>query len=80
MVQDAYSLRCSPQVYGVVYDCLYELEERLQLSLNKPQFRFITLNGVKLRNLSYRSEMETLMIDSLVFSLNEIGHMSFLRS
>lgn len=33
-----------------------------------------------MRNLLYRSENETLILDSLVCSLNEIGHMSFLRS
>lgn len=33
-----------------------------------------------MRNLSFRSETETLILDSLICSLNEIGHMSFLRS
>lgn len=33
-----------------------------------------------MRNLAFRSETETLILDSLVCSLNEIGHMSFLRS
>lgn len=80
MSQDAYSLRCSPQVYGVVYDCLSELKDQLELTLNKPQFRYISLNGIKMRNLSFRSETETLILDSLTCSLNEIGHMSFLRS
>jgi len=40
MVQDAYSMRCSPQVYGVIYDCLVELEAIAEQSLNKMHFKY----------------------------------------
>ena len=56
MVQDAYSLRCTPQVHGVVYDCMTQIENQLPKSLNKPQGKTVTINGKKMRNLLLRSE------------------------
>lgn len=29
MVQDAYSLRCTPHVHGVVYECMNQIREHL---------------------------------------------------
>lgn len=80
IVQDPYSLRCTPQVHGVVYDCLEEVRNSLPGLLNRPQTRTFSLNGRTVRNLALRANSEVLQLDNLVLSINEIGHMSFLRA
>lgn len=43
MAQDAYSLRCSPQAHGPIYDCLERLEEEALKVVNKPQMKYIQI-------------------------------------
>lgn len=70
IVQDAYSLRCTPQVHGVVYELVQEVRQQLALSLNKPQGRFVVEGGKKIVNLLYRSQGDTMLLDSLGCALN----------
>jgi hypothetical protein len=63
-------MRCTPQVHGVVYDCYYEMLAQFEMSVNRPQGRYILLNGLKTRNLLLQSETETLLLDYLVCSIN----------
>lgn len=73
-------MRCTPQVHGVVYDCYSQLLTHFKSTINKPQGKYIYVDGCKKRNLLRQSSTETLMMDSLICSINEIGHMSFLRA
>jgi histidine ammonia-lyase len=78
-VQDPYSIRCGPQVHGVAYDCLIEHNNGLPSLINKPHFKFLTLNGKNLANLLMESDTFSLKMDYLVCSLQEIGAMAFMR-
>jgi histidine ammonia-lyase len=73
-------MRCSPQVYGVVYDCLDFLKKDLDSILNKYHFNTLVLDGKEYANIDIFADSEVLKGDFLVCSLNEIGSMSFLRA
>jgi histidine ammonia-lyase len=73
-------MRCSPQVHGVVYDCLTEVEAAFESAANKFHFKYLHLNNKKYSNMLLRSDGLTLKLDFLICSLNEIGSMSHLRS
>jgi histidine ammonia-lyase len=67
-------------VHGVSIDCLRSLSAALDGLLNRPQTRQVTIKGRRVRNLALRAESETMLLDQLILSFNEIGHMSFLRA
>ena len=73
-------MRCSPQVYGVVYECLNFVSDNFDVILNKFHFRNIVIEGKEYPNLDLSADNEVLKGDFLVCSLNEIGAMAFLRS
>ena len=41
VVQDAYSLRCSPQIHGPIYESVWELERALDGLCNKVQSKWV---------------------------------------
>ncbi len=79
-VQDPYSMRCAPQVYGVVYECLEFMKKDLDSILNKFHFKKVHIEGQEFDNIDLWADTEVLKGDFLVCSLNEIGSMAFLRS
>ncbi len=68
-------MRCSPQVYGVVYECLEFIKKDFDCILNKLHFRRIHIEGEEFDNIDLSADTETLKGDFLVCSLNEIGSM-----
>ena len=79
VVQDAYSLRCSPQIHGPIYEAVWELQRALGSLCNKAQSKWVEIGGKRVRNLAVRSERESMMLARVVCALNEMGHASFLR-
>ena len=73
-------MRCAPQVYGVVYECLEFMKKDLDSILNKFHFKKVHIEGQEFDNIDLWADTEVLKGDFLVCSLNEIGSMAFLRS
>lgn len=67
-------------MYGVVYDCLAEVERQLPMLVNRFHFKTLRIDGEDYHNLLQASDSAVLAMDFLLCSLNEIGSMSFLRS
>lgn len=62
-------MRCSPQVYGVSYDCLSELKKTATYLLNKPHVKNVVINGLTLPNILLESDTYALKMDFLLCSL-----------
>ena len=56
IIQDAYSLRCTPQVHGVSLECLNKMEAAFEGLVNRPQTRQVVVGGRRMRNLALRGE------------------------
>lgn len=79
-VQDPYCMRCTPHVYGVVYDSLHDLEGKLPSLINRPHCKNITIGDCTMPNLLQESDTFSLKLDHLICALQEIGAMVCLRS
>jgi len=73
-------MRCSPQVHGIGYDCVSDLEEKVHFLINKPHVKYLVINGKKIRNMLMESDTFSLKLDFAICCLQEMGAMSFLRA
>lgn len=48
--------------------------------LNKPHFKHLHINGVKIENIGLWTDHQNFLIDSTLCALHEIGNMTFIRT
>lgn len=79
-VQDAYTLRCIPQVHGAVRDALAHVEKVLQIELNAATDNPLIFregeNDVALSGGNFHGEPVALAMDYLGLALTDLGNMS----
>jgi len=63
-------MRCSPQVYGVVYECINFLKNDIDSILNKFHFKNLLIKGKEYQNIDIFADSEVLKGDFLICSLN----------
>lgn len=49
-------MRCSPQVYGVVYECLEFLKKDFDSVLNRLHFKKIEIDGEEFENIGLSAD------------------------
>jgi histidine ammonia-lyase len=79
-VQDAYSLRCMPQVHGAVRDTVAVARERVEVELNavtdNPLLFFDGEEPVAISGGNFHAEPIGLSMDSIAMALTELGNIS----
>jgi histidine ammonia-lyase len=77
-VQDAYSLRCMPQVHGAVRDALAELRRTLTIELNSATDNPLVLPGTGevISGGNFHGEPLALSVDYAALGLSELGAIS----
>jgi histidine ammonia-lyase len=79
-VQDAYTLRCVPQVHGAVRDVVAHVHDILQIELNaatdNPLFFHQGDNDIALSGGNFHGEPLALALDYLGLALTDLGNMS----
>ena len=77
-VQDAYSLRCSPQVHGAVRDALDYAERAIAIELNAATDNPLVLadRGEVVSNGNFHGEPVAIPLDTLKIGLAELGSIS----
>jgi histidine ammonia-lyase len=77
-VQDAYSLRCTPQVHGAVRDAAAYAEATVAIELNAATDNPIVLaeRGEVLSNGNFHGEPVAIALDTLKLALAELGSIS----
>jgi histidine ammonia-lyase len=81
-VQDAYSLRCSPQVHGAVRDALDYAERVVAIELNSSTDNPLVLadQGEIMSNGNFHGEPVAFALDMLKIALAELGNISERRT
>jgi histidine ammonia-lyase len=81
-VQDAYSLRCSPQVHGAVRDALAYAERVIAIELNAATDNPLVLaeQGEVMSNGNFHGEPVAFALDMLKIALAELGGISERRT
>ena len=74
-VQDAYSLRCIPQVYGAVLDCLEYVKKIVEIELNSATDNPLVFGEKILSQGNFHGEPLALSADFLAISLSDFGNM-----
>lgn len=79
-VQDAYTLRCIPQVHGAIRDVIAHVQNVLQVELNaatdNPLIFFRTEEEIALSGGNFHGEPIALAMDYLGLALTDLGNMS----
>jgi histidine ammonia-lyase len=77
-VQDAYSLRCAPQVHGAVYDTLQYVKEKVEIEMNAVTDNPIifTEEGDAISAGNFHGEPLALPFDFLGIALSELANIS----
>ena len=79
-VQDAYTLRCIPQVHGAVRDALAHVQQVLQVELNaatdNPLIFHEGEGDIALSGGNFHGEPVALAMDYLALALTDLGNMS----
>ncbi len=80
-VQDAYSLRCIPQVLGPAWEALSFLEEKLKIEMNSATDNpLVFADGSVLSGGNFHGEIIGLALEMTTMSLAEIGNVSERRT
>ena len=77
-VQDAYSLRCVPQVHGASKDALRRMEETLQIEINAATDNPLIMpdTGEAISGGNFHGQPIALVMDYLKLALAELGNIS----
>ncbi|KAL6078654.1 Histidine ammonia-lyase [Balamuthia mandrillaris] len=78
-VQDSYTLRCVPQVHGVVYDTIDFVHSILETEMNSATDNpmvFPESNGLIVSGGNFHGEYPAKVLDYLAIAIHEIGNMS----
>ena len=76
LVQDAYSLRCIPQVHGASRDALSHTTKIINTEINSVTDNPIIINGIAYSNGNFHGQPVGLVMDYLKIALSEIGNIS----
>ncbi|MEO8251234.1 MAG: histidine ammonia-lyase [Chloroflexota bacterium] len=79
-LQDAYSLRCMPQVHGAVRDALDQLERVLNIEMNAATDNPLVLDGRVVSGGNFHGEPMALAIDYAKIALAELASISERRT
>ena len=81
-VQDAYSLRCVPQVHGASKDALRRVEETLQIEINAATDNPLIMpdTGEAISGGNFHGQPIALVMDYLKLAIAEIGNISERRT
>ena len=79
-LQDAYSLRCMPQVHGAVRDALDQLERVLAVEMNAATDNPLVLDGRVVSGGNFHGEPVALAIDYIKIALAELASISERRT
>ncbi len=76
VLQDAYSLRCIPQVYGAVFDTINFVEKILSVEINSATDNPLIFKDKILSCGNFHGEYIAMALDFLSIAVSEIGSMS----
>jgi histidine ammonia-lyase len=81
-VQDAYSLRCTPQVHGAIRDTIEHVEKVLSIEINSVTDNPIVLPETEevISGGNFHGEPVAIAMDSLSIALSELGNISERRT
>lgn len=77
-VQDAYSLRCTPQVYGPSYDAMNYVRSQIEIELNAVSDNplFFPKDGDHIAAGNFHGQPTAMALDFLCIALAELGDLS----
>src|SRR5579864_844005 len=75
-VQDAYSLRCAPQVHGAVRDTLTEARRAFSIELNSATDNPLVFDGEVISGGNFHGEPLALKLDTLAIALTALAGIS----
>jgi histidine ammonia-lyase len=75
-VQDAYSLRCAPQVHGAVRDALSTARRTFEIELNSVTDNPLVIDGEILSGGNFHGEPLALQLDSMAIALTVLSGVS----
>ena len=76
-VQDAYSLRCIPQVIGPAWEALRFLKEKLEIEINSATDNPLLFpNGAVLSGGNFHGEIIGLAVEMATLALSEVGNIA----
>ncbi|KAI3381248.1 hypothetical protein SNEBB_002080 [Seison nebaliae] len=76
-VQDAYSIRCTPQVHGIVFDTLNFVRNIMNIEVNAAQDNpMVFPNGNILSCGNFHGEYSAKALDYLAIAVHELGNIS----
>lgn len=79
-VQDAYTLRCGPQVLGAIMDSLMRCKEVLEIEMNSATDNPLIFDGEVVSGGNFHGEPLALMLDSMGLAVHEIASFSERRT
>jgi len=76
-VQDAYSLRCTPQVHGIVYETIEFVKQILETEMNSATDNpMVFSNGTILSGGNFHGEYPAKALDYLAIAVHELANIS----
>jgi len=75
-VQDAYSLRCAPQVHGAVRDCLSEARRTFDIELNSVTDNPLVIDDEIVSGGNFHGEPLALKLDAMAIALTALAGIS----
>jgi histidine ammonia-lyase len=75
-VQDAYSLRCAPQVHGAVRDCLAEARRTFEIELNSVTDNPLVIDDEMISGGNFHGEPLALKLDAMAIALTALAGIS----
>jgi histidine ammonia-lyase len=79
-VQDAYSLRCAPQVHGAVRDCLAEARRTFDIELNSVTDNPLVIGEEIISGGNFHGEPLALQLDAMAVALTALAGISERRT
>lgn len=76
LIQDAYSLRCIPQVHGASRDALSHVINIINTEINSVTDNPVIIDGIAYSNGNFHGQPVGLVMDYLKIALSEIGSIS----
>ncbi|MCJ8344688.1 histidine ammonia-lyase [bacterium] len=75
-VQDAYSLRCAPQVHGACWDTYFRVRETIEIELNSVTDNPIVLEDEIISGGNFHGEPIAMVLSFLLIAMCELGSIS----
>ncbi|MBB6448608.1 histidine ammonia-lyase [Geomicrobium halophilum] len=75
-VQDAYSIRCIPQVHGATWQTLHYVKDKLEIEINAATDNPLIFNGKVISGGNFHGQPIALAMDFMKIAIAEIGNIS----